>query len=301
MHPFLNVAMLNKFLTDKTEESQLLQRENGVPPATTVEIETETDTLTAESVTDSLNEITDGSKRARRLFRIGVGGLAAWTLGGVVVFRGIDPLSPNLLPLLLLFFAVQFIWLPLQLWMCFRSAPKFDAGGIAGQGGVQAIIPLFAAAQVSFPKKHQRAIMSALTILLPQMKANDSHLLTPIARRRIHAWLGTKANTMFGYPCPDDLRIAALKALEQVGTSDDIEVVERLANIKARTPAQMRVKHAAIECLPMLREHCSDVASAQTLLRASNAEDSRPDTLLRAASGNPDTVTGELLRGARKP
>ena len=292
---------MQQFQTEQHEESQPSQHQSHAAPQTTVEIKTEANTLTAQTVTERLTEIENGSKRAIRRFRIGVGMLGAWTLTGAIVLAHLAQLNLYVLPVLFLIFAVQFIWLPLQLWICKRSAPKFDAADIAKQGGVQAIAPLFAAAQVIFPKKRRRAIMGALTTLLPRMKATDAHLLTPTARNRIRDWLSTMANTVLGHPCSDDLRIAALKALEQVGDTDDIPVVTRLANMKTRTPAKARVKQAAIECLPMLREHCGEVETARTLLRAANAEDARPETLLRAATGLPETTSAELLRGTKQP
>ena len=292
---------MQQFQTAQYEESQPSQHQSHAAPQTTVEIKTEANTLTAQTVTERLTEIENGSKRAIRRFRIGVGMLGAWTLTGAIVLAHLAQLNLYVLPVLFLIFAVQFIWLPLQLWICKRSAPKFDAADIAKQGGVQAIAPLFAAAQVIFPKKRRRAIMGALTTLLPRMKATDAHLLTPTARNRIRDWLSTMANTVLGHPCSDDLRIAALKALEQVGDTDDIPVVTRLANMKTRTPAKARVKQAAIECLPMLREHCGEVETARTLLRAANAEDARPETLLRAATGLPETTSAELLRGTKQP
>ena len=293
--------MQQQFQSDKTEDSLPPQVESVAALQTTAGIETEADKLTAQTVTERLTEIENGSKRAIRRFRIGVGMLGAWTLTGAIVLAHLAQLNLYVLPVLFLIFAVQFIWLPLQLWICKRSAPKFDAADIAKQGGVQAIAPLFAAAQVIFPKKRRRAIMGALTTLLPRMKATDAHLLTPTARNRIRDWLSTMANTVLGHPCSDDLRIAALKALEQVGDTDDIPVVTRLANMHAQTSEQTRVKQAAIECLPMLRSHCGEVAAARTLLRAANAEDARPDTLLRAASSTTKASAAELLRGTKKP
>ena len=167
-------------------------------------------------------------------------------------------------------------------------------------GGVKAVVPLLVAFQPA-SRKQRPAIRDALTSLLPQLRANDAYLLTSNMRNHIRTWLGEQVNTDWNVLCPDHLQIAALKALEQVGNTDDIEVVERLANMKTRTSAQEKVKHAAIECLPMLRSHCGEVAAARTLLRAANAEDARPETLLRAASSTTKASATELLRGTKKP
>ena len=69
----------------------------------------------------------------------------------------------------------------------------------------------------------------------------------------------------------------------------------------AERPEQAKIKQAAIECLPMLLANCGDVEAARTLLRASQAEDARPDTLLRPASQSAQTNPAELLRGSEPP
>ena len=177
-----------------------------------------------------------------------------------------------------------------------RAVPMFDAAELAQIGGVQAIIPLFVSLKNPLSSKQTMAIESALTTLLPQMKAGDAKIITPIARQTIHKWLNSAndRNPTYFYPAP--LRLAALKALEQVGDARDIQVVKRLAKMKPRTPEQEELKQAAIECLPMLRANCGEVEAARTLLRASHAEDARPDTLLRPASGAGQTAAQELLR-----
>ena len=145
-------------------------------------------------------------------------------------------------------------------------------------------------------KKQTQAIQAALTTLLPQMRASDAKLLTPFALRTIYMWLAVPADYSTIDAYPDALRIASLKALEQVGDSSAIPYVERLATLQMITPVKAQLKQAAIECLPLLRANCGEVKAARTLLRASHAEDARPDTLLRPASGAGGAKPQELLR-----
>ena len=133
------------------------------------------------------------------------------------------------------------------------------------------------------------------------MKVSDAHLLTPVGRRLVHSWLNSPSGNQPVIQGADALRIAALKALEQVGDSTAIPIVERLAQIKPLTPGQAKVQQAAIECLPMLRANCGEVEAARTLLRASQADTARPDTLLRPATGAGQTDRNELLRADLTP
>lgn len=288
-------------MSDKTEDSLPPQVESVSALQTTAGIETEADKLTAQTVTERLNDITKRASKARRAGT--VGSIALWLCMTVALpsaLRHLKPTSFLNFPYIILALVVYVFAIHLLLRVCSQTIPRFDAQEIARMGGVKAVVPLLVAFQPA-SRKQRKEVEAALTMLLPQMKASDAHLLTSDARNQIQRWLGKYVNTAMDISCPDELRIAALKALEQVGNSDDIELVERLANLKARSPAKARVKQAAIECLPMLREHCGEVASARTLLRASNAEDARPDTLLRAATGLPETSPAELLRGAKKP
>ena len=114
-------------------------------------------------------------------------------------------------------------------------------------------------------------------------------------------WLSHRINSQGNLFAPEDLQIATLKALEQVGNASFIPDVERLANMNPRTPSLLRVQGAAMECLPMLRANCGEVDAARTLLRAAHAEAARPDTLLRPANGAAQTASRDLLRGAEPP
>ena len=295
---------MQQFQTDQPEESVTLQTTGDTAPQTIIGIEAEADKLTAQNVTERLNDITRRLSGARRSTRIG------FVLTSICVVAGMSTAqfllrshNPYWRPLMYLVGASEFVAFGLLFWTRHKTVASFDAAELARIGGIQAIPPLFAALQNTNSPKRQAAIRDALITLAPQMKASDAHLLTPVAHTLIRSWLYTVYNPALslGYSLPANACIAALKALEQVGDSNYISIVARLANMKTRTPAKARVKQAAIECLPMLREHCGEVETARTLLRAANAEDARPDTLLRAASSTTKASAAELLRGTNKP
>lgn len=266
------------------------------------EIQTEPDAQAARLITQRLDEITKRARRAcRRRSISAIGWYVCFIAGLFLGFRLISWGSPFGLAFVMLYFAAMLVPLFLIDRVRLQAMPKFDADEIARLGGVNAIAPLFVVLLSNMPKKQRQSICDALITLLPQMKATDAHLLTPVDRRMIHLWLNNAVLIGGSNPKFEDLYVASLKALEQVGDADAIPVVERLTKMKGRTPAQKKIKQAAIECLPMLLANCGEVETARTLLRASHSEAARPDTLLRAASGSAQSNPAELLRGAETP
>ena len=260
--------------------------------------ETEAEAEAARIVTERLNAITTGVNRAKRRFTVGLSAASFCVLLGLLAVRNLVYFPSPLYRLLgNTLFGVEGIALLLLVWRWGKETPKFDAVEIARLGGIRAIPPFCMALHPSIPGKQIRATQDALILLLPQLKASDAYLLTPTIHRIIATWLNNTADDRLLHRCPADLCIAALKALEQVGDSRDIPAVKRWRKIKPQTPGQAKIKQAAIECLPLLMANCSGVEANWTLLRASHAEDARPDTLLRPASGAGNTDAAELLRG----
>ena len=68
--------------------------------------------------------------------------------------------------------------------------------------------------------------------------------------------------------------------------------------MRAGTPERKRIKQAAIECLPALRQNVSSVQQSQTLLRASHEPAPDPATLLRPTVPTSSPDTSQLLRAA---
>jgi hypothetical protein len=90
------------------------------------------------------------------------------------------------------------------------------------------------------------------------------------------------------------LKIAALRALEQVGDETALPVVEKLA----KSAGDTQVRFAAQECLPFLQQRADQVRVEQTLLRASGPGSSA-DVLLRPASNGAEAAPQQLLRASR--
>ena len=282
-------------------QNEFQPEENQAPlaakPAALLVTKTEADAKAVADITKRLDEITRRARRAKRrlpflILATGAGAVSAQLI--IVLLMGLG--NPASVPLTRLCLVAEVIGIFLVYWLWSRTGYQFDAAEIAKLGGVQAIAPLLAALSAGAPLKQKLAICHALIELLPQMMASDTALLPPDARGMIHQSLNAANDSRLVKLPVDDVRIAMLKALEQVGAASAIPVVEKLTQMKPRTPGQKRVKQAAIECLPMLRANCGDVEAARTLLRASHAEAARPDTLLRPASGAGQTAAQELLR-----
>jgi hypothetical protein len=133
---------------------------------------------------------------------------------------------------------------------------------------------------------------SALTVLLPLLKANNASLLSASQRECLHQEL-----TLQNARSQSDLIVAILQAFQQVGDTVAIPHVERLAAAKPRTPQEQKVVLEAQECLPYLRLCAGNNSASHSLLRASTMTDTAAaDNLLRPAWENPETRPEQLLR-----
>ncbi|HZO86760.1 MAG TPA: HEAT repeat domain-containing protein [Chthonomonadaceae bacterium] len=125
---------------------------------------------------------------------------------------------------------------------------------------------------------------NALRKLLPKVKASDKRYISPL---EMHALLKALVGR------DDPLRIAILKALEQIGDERALPNVEWI--IESNEP--LDVRRAAEECLPYLKMRAEYSEQAQTLLRAAEpSEAAAPDTLLRPAQSAAQTDASQLLR-----
>lgn len=259
-------------------------------------IETEADAQAARLVTERLNEITRRANIATRWYVLS--GVALWfcwfaMILSPLLFGRRNPMGESIAFTFALIGSAAYFS---NHWIRLRSVPKFDVEEIVNIGGIRAITPLFAALQNPAPNKQKQATYEALTLLLPQMKASDANLLTSDARSSIISLLKESNSSGAANPYPYPLRLAALKALEQVGDSTAIPAVEKLANTWPPARGTGTLYQAARECLPILRANCGDVETACALLRASHAEAACPNTLLRPASGAGGAIPQELLR-----
>ena len=282
-------------------QNEFQPEQNLTPPAAKsaapLPTETEADAQAVADITKRLDTITRRAKlMKRRAYVVDyVVTVIFAILGGLLAYRFIPHSWLNVY-LIIFIFLVGPITARLRKMIIAPGIPKFDAADLAKLGGVKAISPLLQAWKQYPAGEQSKSIEIALLALLPQLKVSDAAILTPAARGQMHEWLSIGAGGWKLHRYAGNLRLATLKALEQVGDSTAISIVERLANINARTASDRKAKQAALECLPMLRANCGAVEAARTLLRASHAEAARPDTLLRPASGASQTAAQDLLR-----
>ena len=153
----------------------------------------------------------------------------------------------------------------------------------------------------------------ALTGLLPQLRASDGELLGEKQRdvllRQLAISPADKGYRDLGelfsraaYQRELQFRLSILKSLEQVGGAKELPIVERLSrglpNLQSGTRVPKEVREAAKECLPSLQERALGQRASEQLLRASSAQDTATDVLLRPASGQPDALPDQLLRAS---
>lgn len=137
-----------------------------------------------------------------------------------------------------------------------------------------------------------RRVARALIPLLLQLRASDSRLLDDRQRDCLHAVL-----RMDRARRDADLQVAILAALEQVGDTRAIPHVAALAEARASTARQQRVKSAAAECLVALTNTAKRIDPERLLLRAAAAPTS-PETGLVMPAGAADTPPERLVRPA---
>ncbi|MCC6729089.1 MAG: hypothetical protein IT208_07100 [Chthonomonadales bacterium] len=139
-------------------------------------------------------------------------------------------------------------------------------------------------------------VVAALVRLLPELRATDAPLLTGSHHQRIAAIL--RARTSHRRWCGTDLKLAALRALEQVGDDRAAALVTELADGKV-AGADPAVRAQAAASLPAVRTAWERRRLGRTLLRAAAAPPGAA-SLLRPA-GPAGTPSGNLLRPGEPP
>ena len=175
---------------------------------------------------------------------------------------------------------------------------SFDTETLAKLGGSKAIPILLDSLTANASTSHRKAVLRALTALLPQMQASDAALLTSLHRYTLNVMLGQSRLPTWLAGAEYPFALALLKAYEQVGDAKAIPIVERLAKSRPRNERQRKIQEAAEDCLPLLQAHVGGLDVAQSLLRASALDNHTPNTLLRAATPETNAPHNELLRAA---
>lgn len=104
----------------------------------------------------------------------------------------------------------------------------------------------------------------------------------------------------WGSYCSADFVIAILKALEKYDNGRALYCVEHLAQTKAITSDQWRVRTAAKTCLPVLQKRAEKLRLARTLVRSADGREAEAETLPRPASYTASDPK-DLLRSSEAP
>ncbi len=157
----------------------------------------------------------------------------------------------------------------------------------------QAIGPLIEVYATSQLLRNAR-FKGMLIQMLPRLQATDTILLTSQQRKCLYRCLSNDEYfPYYGRFWGADLKIAILKALEQIGDEKAVPHVEKLA----RTARNPQVRFAAQECLPYVQQRAEHARVEQTLLRAGTQPDAL-DTLLRPVVSSAPTEPQQLLRAS---
>ena len=155
-------------------------------------------------------------------------------------------------------------------------------------------VGLLAETLESGDKDLTRVSRDALTNLLPRLQFSDAALLSAAQRDILSRALPKVVKK-------EDraLSLAILKAYEQVGGEREAAAVERLAGSSVAA-YDSALREAAIDCLPALRDSIARRRESAVLLRASQAGEVQPETLLRpAAYAANQNDAQELLRSSQ--
>lgn len=154
----------------------------------------------------------------------------------------------------------------------------------------------------------------ALTAMLPTLQASDAILLGTEERKILLHYLAISPNdpgyrdirelfSPAAYRRELYLRIAMLKALEQVGGAQELVVVERLARgvptLQSAIRIPQEIQEAAKECLPFLQQRVGEQRASAELLRASSEPATSENMLLRPVASYSEERPEQLLRASQ--
>jgi hypothetical protein len=164
------------------------------------------------------------------------------------------------------------------------------------------IIPFLVEGLESQDKDLTNIAQERLPALLPRLKESDAELLSKEHRAVLNRVLGSATGKWRIHSRKPELLCAILKGYEQVGDADALPAVEKLAKGEGMAALELKVKQAANDCLPFLRERIERLEAQHTLLRASSASSyAQPEELLRPVITNQIEIPAEeLLRASQK-
>jgi hypothetical protein len=141
----------------------------------------------------------------------------------------------------------------------------------------------------------QNKVIVALTKRLGTLTEQDHNRINAEARSVLNKWLLRRfRNIRTDDDRADELDVAILKVLPQIGSYENIEAVESLAGRRFNTNRD--TSEAAARCLPLLKEAVERRRSGEQLLRAAAPSSSGDDLLRSTSAPKSDVEAEELLR-----
>jgi hypothetical protein len=144
-------------------------------------------------------------------------------------------------------------------------------------------------------------IRRAITRTLPQLRASDARLISDRTWSDMLRVLSaiTEPNGRMRSREHVEFYEALIRAMEQIGDERALKPMERIANMRASSQARARLKQAAVECLPALRQRTRAATAPETLLRAAGSNSM--EELLRPSEGAVAHDPAILLRAGDNP
>ena len=141
----------------------------------------------------------------------------------------------------------------------------------------------------------QNKVIVALTKRLGALTEQDHNRINAEARSVLNKWLLRRfRNIRTDDDRADELDVAILKVLPQIGSYENIEAVESLAGRRFNTNRD--TSEAAARCLPLLKEAVERRRSGEQLLRAAASSTNGADLLRSTTAPNRNVEAEELLR-----
>jgi hypothetical protein len=131
----------------------------------------------------------------------------------------------------------------------------------------------------------------ALMQILPQCTPEQFLMVSSRDRQRLY----TNLRTFMMPRLKSDYAVVVLDMVRRAADVEALSTVRDLIDGLHSTPYP-RIRKAARECLPILKDEVERQKVSKTLLRGASAPQAAPDTLLRAASGAVDIDPQLLLR-----
>jgi hypothetical protein len=143
-------------------------------------------------------------------------------------------------------------------------------------------------------RETSRQNMRALTKALRTAKASDAPSITRATRLGFERTLSVIPGANIRNQVKLDYYEALIRSMEQIGDASVLKPVERIAAIKGRSQDVAKLRQAAVDVLPALRERVRARKEPDMLLRPSTDESEMP--LLIPAAGSAAEDPQVLLR-----